>query len=63
MIEDYKFSPGANASTDITWDLAYEGAGLYRWIFKLIASKVAKDNQAAMRKFKAHIEERNKLSS
>ena len=58
MLEDYKFSEGANGSTDIVWDLAYEGAGLFRFIFKFISGSAQKDNQKALNNFRDYIEEK-----
>lgn len=63
IIEDYKFSEGTNGSTDIVWDLAFEGAGILRFIFKLIKGQVQKDNQEALDNFKAYIEEKYQQSS
>ena len=62
MIEDYKFTEGANGSTDIVWDLAYEGVGIYKFIFKLIAGQAKKDNQKALNNFRDYIEEQHKKS-
>lgn len=60
MIEDYKFSEGVNGSTDIVWDMGFEGAGIFRIIFKLISGSVQKDNQEALNTFKDYIEEKYK---
>lgn len=58
MVEDYKFFEAANGTTDIVWDLGFEGAGIFRIIFKLIAGSVQKDNQHALNTFKEYIEEK-----
>jgi len=58
MVEDYQFFENDAGGTDIVWRLAYEGAGIYRLIFKFIVGQVTKDNQIAMQKFKTYIEER-----
>jgi len=58
MVEDYQFSEGPNGSTNVNWRLAYEGAGIYRLVFKFLVSQVAKDNVVAMENFKALIEQR-----
>lgn len=58
MLEDYKFTEAADGTTDIVWDLGFEGAGIYRVIFKLIAGSVQKDNQYALNTFKQYIEDK-----
>lgn len=58
MIEDYKFAAAEDGSTNIVWDLAYEGTGIFRFIFKLISGSVQKDNQKALNAFKDYIEEK-----
>lgn len=56
IIEDYKFSEGKDNTTEIVWDLGCEGAGIYRFLFKLISGSIRKDNQTALNKFKDYIE-------
>lgn len=62
MIEDYKFSEGEHGSTDIVWDMGFEGAGIFRLIFKLISGSVQKDNQTALNRFKDYIEQKYQQS-
>lgn len=58
MLEDYKFSEGGDGSTDIVWDAAFEGAGIFRFLFKFMSGQARKDNQKALDNFKAYIEEK-----
>ena len=56
MLEDYKFYEGENGSTDIVWDAAFEGTGIFRFLFKFMSGQARKDNQTALNNFKDYIE-------
>jgi len=58
MIEDYKFSEAENGSTDIVWDLACEGAGVFKALFPQAMPEVAKDAQKSLNNFKTYIEKK-----
>lgn len=56
VIEDYRIEDLANGKSRLHWDFAYQGAGIFRPIFALMRSGLAKDNQKALESMKAYIE-------